>query len=389
MLGGVCSGIADYFDVSPVIVRVAFIAFALATGIGFALYPLGWALIPAAVPSDPKYDPDWRSRLTGWRDAFLYVLVAGIAIMVLRHTGLWLGDEIVLPLVLASCGVALILREAGSAIQQPKNELEASGDPRPARSIWQRWPGSVLGVVLVLAAAGVYLNGSGSFKHSHHAGAGFLVVLIAVALVFGPWLIRLGRSLSSERAERIRSQERADVAAHLHDSVLQTLALIQRRAEDPREVAGLARSQERELRRWLFERSDSLETTTLRGALERAAAEIEALYKVRVELVTVGDWPLDEQLGALVSAAREAMTNAAKFAGGDEIDLFAEVGAERIEVYIRDRGVGFDPTAIPADRHGLRHSILERMSQHGGRAEIRSDPGEGTEVELSIQRPQR
>jgi signal transduction histidine kinase len=205
-------------------------------------------------------------------------------------------------------------------------------------------------------------------------------------LVFGPWFVRLARSLASERSERIRSEERADLAAHLHDSVLQTLALIQRRADDPREVAGLARRQERELRHWLFERRDGQGAVTLAAALEQAAAEVEALHKVRVETVTVGDCPLDERLLATVSAAREALTNAAKFAGGDQIDLYCEVSDERIQVFVRDRGVGFDATAIPDDRRGVSHSILERMRQHGGRAEIHSEPGKGTEVELLMER---
>jgi signal transduction histidine kinase/phage shock protein PspC (stress-responsive transcriptional regulator) len=378
MVGGVCAGIADYFEVNPMLVRGMFLAFALATGFGFGLYPLGWALIPAAPPEDPDFQPTWHSRMSGWVAAFAFVVGAALVVLALRHSGLWLGDAIVLPLVLASCGVALILREAGNA-----------GEPRPTGSVWQRWPGGVLGVILVLAAAVVFLNRTGTFDHTHHALAGFAVLLIAFGLVFGPWLVRLGRSLDTERAARIRSQERADVAAHLHDSVLQTLALIQRRADDPREVAGLARSQERELRRWLFERSADSGAATLNSALERAAGEIEALYKVRVEVVTVGDSDLDDQLQALVAAAREAMTNAAKFAGGGEIDLYSEVSAERIEVFVRDRGVGFDPGAIPDDRHGVRHSILERMRQHHGRAEIRSEPGVGTEVELTVDRTAR
>jgi signal transduction histidine kinase/phage shock protein PspC (stress-responsive transcriptional regulator) len=378
MVGGVCAGIADYFEISPVLVRGTFLVFALGTGFGFGLYPLGWALIPAAPPEDPDFRPTWRSRASGWVAAFAFVIAGALVVLTLRHTGLWLGDAIVLPLVLASCGVALILREAGSV-----------AEPRPPGSVWQRWPGGALGVILVLAAAVVFLSRTGMFAHSHHALGGFAVLLIAFGLVFGPWLVRLGRSLDTERAARIRSQERADVAAHLHDSVLQTLALIQRRADDPREVAGLARSQERELRRWLFERSADSGTATLRSALQRAAAEIEALYKVRVEVVTVGDSALDEQLQALVAAAREAMTNAAKFAGGEEIDLYAEVTAERIEVFVRDRGVGFDPSAIPDDRHGVRHSILERMRQHHGRAEIRSEPDVGTEVELTVDRAAR
>jgi signal transduction histidine kinase len=151
-------------------------------------------------------------------------------------------------------------------------------------------------------------------------------------------------------------------------------------------VAGLARRQERELRHWLLDRSEGTEAATLRAALEQAAAEVEDLYRVRVESVTVGDCPLDERLLATVSAAREALINAAKFAGGEQIDLFAEVTGDSVQVFVRDRGVGFDPAEIPQDRRGVRHSILERMRHHGGRAEVRSEPGRGTEVELVMER---
>jgi len=197
---------------------------------------------------------------------------------------------------------------------------------------------------------------------------------------------RLAGSLSSERSARIREQERAEVAAHLHDSVLQTLALIQKRAGDPREVAGLARRQERELRSWLLARPGEAEQDTVAGALERAAAEVEEMHRVPIEVVTVGDVPLNSRLEAVVQAAREAMTNAAKFAGSERVDLYAEVEADRVEVFVRDRGVGFDTEAIPPDRRGVRDSILARMARHGGRGVVRSSSGEGTEVELVMER---
>jgi signal transduction histidine kinase len=206
-----------------------------------------------------------------------------------------------------------------------------------------------------------------------------------LGLVVGPWVLRLGHSLSFERAARIREQERAEVAAHLHDSVLQTLALIQKRAGDPREVAGLARQQERELRSWLLERPDRAAGASVAAALEGAAAEVEQLHRVPIEVVTVGDGPLNGGLEAVVQAAREAMTNAAKFSGSERVDLYAEVEPDRVEVFVRDRGVGFDPGAIPADRRGVRDSIIGRVERHHGRAAVRSRPGEGTEVELVME----
>ena len=212
------------------------------------------------------------------------------------------------------------------------------------------------------------------------------IIATVLGLLVVPWFVRLGSSLSLERAARIREQERAEVAAHLHDSVLQTLALIQKRAGDPREVAGLARQQERELRSWLLERPDPGEGASVAAALERAAAEVEELHRVPIEVVTVGDAPLNGRLEAIVQAAREAMTNAAKFASSERVDLYAEVEPDRVEVFVRDRGVGFDPDGIPPDRRGVRDSIVGRMERHNGHAAVNSSLGEGTEVELVMER---
>jgi signal transduction histidine kinase len=222
-----------------------------------------------------------------------------------------------------------------------------------------------------------------------HTGRAIGLVAIVAAMLgvlVAPGFMRLAHSLSFERSARIREQERAELAAHLHDSVLQTLALIQKRAGDPREVAGLARRQERELRSWLLERPGRGGHDSIVGALERAAAEVEELHRVPIEVVTVGDGPLDGRLEAVVQAAREAMTNAAKFARSERVDLYAEVEPDRVEVFVRDRGVGFDPGAIPGDRRGVRDSIIARMERHRGRADVHSRPGEGTEVELVMDR---
>ena len=213
-----------------------------------------------------------------------------------------------------------------------------------------------------------------------------VVVLVAGALILAPWWIRLVRGLADERAERIRSQERAELAAHLHDSVLQTLALMQRRAENPREVAGLARRQERELRAWLNGGRPLGERGTLAAALELAAAEVEEDHGVAVDVVTVGDCPLDPGAEALVAATREAVVNAAKFAGPEPVSVYAEVGEERVEVFVRDRGPGFDPDAVPEDRRGVRESIVGRMRRHGGDAVVHTGVGAGTEVELRLER---
>jgi signal transduction histidine kinase len=210
--------------------------------------------------------------------------------------------------------------------------------------------------------------------------------VIGLGLMVGPWLFRLTGDLSEERAARVRSQERADMAAHLHDSVLQTLALIQKHAEDGRTVATLARAQERDLRSWLYGDQAHPETSVA-GALKAAAAEVEDAHGVPVEVVTVGDVRVTEALRPLVLAAREAMVNAAKHSGADKVDVFAECSDSAVEVFVRDRGQGFDDSAVPEDRLGVRNSILARMERHGGHAKIRTAPGEGTEVRLSLSVP--
>jgi signal transduction histidine kinase len=207
----------------------------------------------------------------------------------------------------------------------------------------------------------------------------------ALLLVVGPWVWQLAVERDAERTARIRTDERAEVAARVHDSVLQTLALIQRSAEDPKRIAALARRQERELRGWLY--GDGVAPgETLVGALEEAAAEIEETHGVRVELASGGDCPLDGRVAAVVLAAREAMQNAAKFAGTDEVSVYAEADERELSVFVRDRGAGFDRTSVPADRRGLVESIEGRLLRAGGRATIASTPGEGTEVELRLPR---
>jgi signal transduction histidine kinase len=217
-----------------------------------------------------------------------------------------------------------------------------------------------------------------------------LVVTIALMLISAPFWVALVRRLGTERVARARSEERSEVAAHLHDSVLQTLALIRKRSDDPEQVARLARRQERELREWLADDRPTRPDERLADALRAAAAEIEDSHGTPIEAIVVGDTALDERMGALVGAAREALTNAAKFASdGGPVRLYAEIEGGEASVFIDDRGPGFDPGAIPNDRRGVRESIIGRMKRHGGRAEIRSEPGDGTEVELSMRKEGR
>jgi len=410
MIAGVCEGIGRRLDIDPLLLRIVFGATTFASGLGVAAYLLAWWLLPVegAQPAAAAAAAEQRSSRN--RRAALEVgigvgcLVVSI-LLTFRELGLPFSDALTWPLVLVAAGGALIWRQsvgrpgtpgatavatavatagATPGALAPLPLFEDQGDSRPA--VISRIG---IGVTLVITAAIVFLQISGALAAASDVALAALVVAIALVVIFAPFFVRLLTSLSIERAERIRSQERAEVAAHLHDSVLQTLALMQKRADDPREVAALARRQERELRTWLSgapARADG--ERWLAPALQAAADEIEQAHGVAIDVVAVGDAALDRDGEALVAAAREAMLNAAKFAGdAGAVAVYAEAGAERLEVFVRDRGPGFDPAAVPADRRGVRESIVGRMERHGGRAAINAAPGGGgTEVELVLER---
>jgi signal transduction histidine kinase len=340
------------------------------------------------------------------------VLLAGSGLLFVRAAGPWPGDAIVWPAFVAALGALLIWRAPGvtprrrrgwAAHRSYESPLPPRDPPPPSRkSPAHMSPARVrslgrpevsrggLGVALVLAAGFAFLWANGAIRPAGEALLAAVAVLIAVALIFAPSWRRLARSLAAERTERIRSQERADVGAHLHDSVLQTLALIQRSAEDPKQVAALARRQERELRGWLAD-GDSREGGDRLDAplLEAVAAEVEAVAGGSIEVVAVGDCPLDGRAGAVVGAAREAMLNALKFAGAAPVSVYAELSEERIQLFVRDRGAGFDLATVPLARRGVRESIVGRMLRAGGIATVRSLSSGGTEVEIVLDRGDR
>ncbi|HEX3433792.1 MAG TPA: PspC domain-containing protein [Solirubrobacteraceae bacterium] len=380
LLGGVGAGISEHLGINVLGVRVVMVLLIVAGGVGAVLYVLAWALIPVAPESAGVPRPRGA-----WRVAAQIVLVMVIVVWALRRAGLLLEDSVMWPIVLATAGLALVWRPS---LSLPDQLTGRHGRFSPQRLLPRHVdaPRLIIGVLLVAFACASALHSAGVFANLGKALGAVAFVATILGVLFAPSVVRQGRSLASERAARIREQERADVAAHLHDSVLQTLALIQKRAADPREVAGLARRQERELRSWLFERHEGASEDSFKVGLERAVADVETLHRVPVEAIIVGDAQLDARLEALVLAAREAMTNAAKFAGVEHVDLYAEIDETHAELFVRDRGVGFDQALIPPDRRGVRDSILGRMARHGGRAMIRSGPGEGTEVELSLER---
>ena len=314
------------------------------------------------------------------------VLVLGVFLLLQANDTIDPDAGGVLAMVGGCTVVAMIASSLGrrrSAAVEPSMASTAIGPALSRETSRLSKAGFALGIVL--GAALVFLWANGSLELAGKIALAALVVATALILISAPFWVGLVRRLGAERVARARADERSEVAAHLHDSVLQTLALMQKRADDPEQVARLARRQERELRDWLTDTEPSRPDERLADALRAAAAEIEDSHGTPIEAVVVGDAQLDERLDALVAASREALTNSAKFASkGGPVRLYAEIDDRSARVFVDDRGPGFDLGAIPNDRHGVRESIIGRMHRHGGKAEIRSEPGGGTEVELTM-----
>jgi signal transduction histidine kinase/phage shock protein PspC (stress-responsive transcriptional regulator) len=375
IVAGVCRGLADHLGVDVLIIRGAFVLIGF-TGAGIVMYAAFWVFAPLGADAGEGEPERGSGRELGYLIA-LGTLAVG-ALVVGRVVGVGATGKLIWPLLVVAVGVALLWQQADDA-QRARWRAATLADRRSGLLR------AVIGVALVVAGLVAFVGRGGGIDSSVGVLLSALVVVAGLALISGPWWIRMGRELTAERAARIREQERAEVAAHVHDSVLHTLTLIQRHVEDPREVARLARAQERELRTWLY-RPTADADTTLTAAVERAAADVEDAHGVAVEVVTVGDCPLDERLHAMLQAAREALVNAAKYAGDAPISLFAEVEPHQVTVFVRDRGPGFDVDAIPQDRLGVRQSIIGRMGRNGGTALVRSTPGEGTEIQLEMPR---
>ncbi|MCW2539335.1 MAG: putative signal transduction histidine kinase [Frankiales bacterium] len=373
-VAGVAAGLADHLGLSRRWIRLAFIALSLGTGMGIVLYGAFWIVLPA-----PAHEPP-RSK----RSAFVFVvaIIAALAVLAFNIRTLPLGWWFV-PSLLACFGGALLWRQASETERERWRRLSRGslGANTFDRAGILR---IVAGITLVLAG-GVFILARAGFAA---VGIGLVAMLVTgagLALITGPWWLRLVRELTEERRERIRVEERAELAAHLHDSVLQTLALIQRSAGSPREVSRLARSQERELRSRLY--GTGIPNGLFAAALHAAAAEVEDSYAITIDVVVVGDRSLDVRLDAVVAAAREAMVNAAKHAKVQTVSLYAEVSDTEVTVFVRDRGVGFDPESIDEDRQGVRGSIIGRLARQRGTAAIKSAPDEGTEITLRMELP--
>ena len=397
-LGGVAGGLGQHLGVDALPVRVAFVVLAVAGGFGLVLYAALWLVLPTDThleQTTPGLEAATRQgkrpgRQRRFQDAGPLVALGAVVLGIVVLGQHLLGSSVLFwPLLLGVVGLAVLWRQADEA--QRERWLDSTGRIDFVRAVVgtggvASWARLVAGVGLLLSALVLFALQSGQAGQLGLARDVVLAGVLGVgglALMIGPWLVRLTGDLSEERAARVRSQERADMAAHLHDSVLQTLALIQKHAGEGRTVATLARAQERDLRSWLYGDGPAPDTSVA-SALRAAAAEVEDGHGVPVEVVVVGDAAASEQLHPLVLAAREAMVNAARHSGAGQVDVYAECDERSVAVFVRDRGRGFDEAAVPADRHGVRSSIRDRMRRHGGTADVRTAPGEGTEVRLTM-----
>jgi signal transduction histidine kinase len=376
----VARGLADFSLVDATLIRIAFVVLSLAGGLGVVLY-LGLALV---LQEGASSDVLPEGRRTGLRAGASVALITAGLMLAARSAGFWFGDALVGPIAIAAVGAAVLWIRgdaSGATREEAANPLEVlmQGRVSPLRVLF--------GAILIFIGAGTFLAANASY------GGPFQVIRILVlpvlatvaglVLIFGPWLYRLASQLTDERRERIRSEERTTLATHLHDSVLQTLALIQR-TDDPQRMNHLARTQERELRAWLFGKVAPEAGETLSDVLQGLAGKCESRYPVMVDVVTVGDVALDERVKELAAACGEAINNAAKHSDAGAVSVYAEVEPEVATIYVRDEGRGFSVTDVGPDRRGISDSIEGRMKRVGGTASIQTEAGRGTEVTLTL-----
>ena len=370
VIAGVCGGVGTRLGIDATIVRIAFVALALAW-VGVPLYLVGWILLPqAAAPADgtERADAALPARTAARRAAGMALIVVGTVLLV-RHLGVALPDTVIWPALCVAFGLGIVVWRV-----QPAAGLDRTVAMRIAA-----------GTILLALGIGVIAATNLSLSAVRDGLLSGGLVVGGLALIMGPWVAVLVRDRREERQRRIRADERAEMAAHLHDSVLQTLALVQR-ADDPARMAALARRQERELRGWLYGGGSEPNQATVRAAVEHLAGVIEDRHGVVMDVVAVGDAPLDPAMESLVAAAGEAMTNAARWSGCPTVSVYVEATPQGVDVFVRDRGAGFDPQVVDGDSRGIRDSIRGRLDRVGGRCEITSSEGHGTEVRLHLTR---
>ena len=404
VLGGVAKGIAQEFDIDPLYVRLAFVLLTLASGVGVFLYAAGLVLMPDEKGSMSRVGKTLDSDSDVTQGLAFGAIVLGAALL-LRRIGVWFPARLLWPGVFIFTGLAMVWRRGANDPETKKGDFQAFGEAlrnaKNPQQVWQvitqNWTGStkstlarvVAGGLLVLSGSGALFASGQPLQAVRNAIVPALLLLVGLAVIAGPWLLRLNKDLSAERTARIRSEERADIAAHLHDSVLQTLAIIQRRADQPKEIITLARRQERELRAWLYDgtqlRAEG-QAQSVGEAIEAVADDVERDFGVRIDVVKVGDCPIDASTEALVAAAREAMVNAAKHSGVADISVYLEASVDEVELFVRDRGAGFVESTVADDRRGLRDSIRSRVEKLGGEVRVHSELGVGTEVQFRLER---
>ena len=374
VFAGVAAALARRFRLDPVLVRAAFVVTSLAGGTGAILYAMAWASMPEGTPEPAS------PKLPGARQVVAVGCLGAGVLLLARTIGLWPGDALVWPVAAVTLGSMFVWVRTGDADRRWFRARSTKDARFRTRA-----------VSFLRMATGFALVIGGTFavlKTYSPVSIGNVLAPIAIAitgllLALGPWLLRLSRQVSQERRDRIRSEERSALAAHLHDSVLQTLALIQRSPDD---ATTLARQQERELRAWLYGAPQIAEETTLRSALEAMAARAETAHRIPMETVVVGDLAMDERTRALVQAAGEAMHNAGRHSGARSVAVYAEVTDAAVTAYVRDEGKGFDVDMVPPDRRGIADSIRGRVARFGGVAEVQSAIGAGTEVKITVPR---
>jgi signal transduction histidine kinase len=382
VVAGVAGGFADRYGLDVGVVRAALAVLALAGGVGVVVYAAGYAVSERSHGTAVEAWPHSERRTVA------FVLMALGVLQLVRSSGVWLGDRVMLPMVVIVSGVVVLAnRTRGAVGASPGSSRSRPADPGPPPVSNRRMAFTVAAGVALVAAGFALVSGQSSVDTGVRVAAGAVAVaVLAAGVLVGPWLVRAAQDLAAERRERIRSEERAAMAAHLHDSVLQTLALIQRNAGDARRTRTLARRQERALREWLYGSAPAT-ATSLASAVREMAADVEELYDVEIDVVLVGDRPMDEASAAVVGALREACVNAAKHSGESTWSVFVESGPAGIDAFVRDRGVGFDMARVPAGGHGLASSIGARVERVGGTVVIATAPGGGTEIELTVPMP--
>lgn len=383
VIAGVAGGIAARIGIDATVLRLAFVVLSFAAGFGVVLYLLAWL-----VGSDPREgdaEPAGAGETSVRQVVCLAMIVTGMMLL-LREAGLWFGDAPAVSAGLAAFGSAILWTRADDSGRARFARLTSRLPRTPAEMVSRRSRARLAGgALLVVAGVATFLGTHTSIRSLGSVAFAVVVTVIGLGLALGPWVYQLFRQLGVERRERIRSEERAEVAAHLHDSVLQTLAMIQR-ASSTDEMTSLARGQERELRSWLYSARDAAPRgDSVRSALEETAAQMEQLHRVRVDTVVVGDAPMDERMRALVDAAGEAIHNAGMHSGARAVAVYAEVTPASAGVFVRDEGAGFDPATVPPERRGIADSIVGRVERNGGTASIESSPA-GTEVHLTMPR---